>query len=78
MSLASPATCTHNLEVAKAAPLQTLSHLRNDAQQGFTMQTAASPKIPTLEVSGEVSEFDVGPIRRLCSPRSHRETAMAE
>jgi hypothetical protein len=74
MSLASPATCTHNLEVAKAAPLQTLSHLRNDAQQGFTMQTAASPKIPTLEVS----EFDVGPIRRLCSPRSHRETAMAE
>jgi hypothetical protein len=31
----------------------------------LTMQTGSSPKMPTLGVSGEVSEFDVGPISRL-------------
>jgi hypothetical protein len=65
VGLLSPAACTRYFEVGERARLQTISHLGHDAQQVFTMHTGSSPKIPTLRVSGEVPEFDVGPIGRL-------------
>ena len=65
VSFPSPAACSHNLKVGDRAPLLTLSHRGHSAQHVFAVQTSASPKIPTLGFSGEVSEFDVGPISRL-------------
>ena len=62
MISSSPATCTHNLKVGEPAFLQTFSHRGYDAQQVFTVQTGASPKIPTIGISREIPKLNVAAI----------------